>query len=77
MSFYVVPGNYDNLSLQNFTFRNSRSNLNSKAPVEWQIAGKNVVPEVLVKESNGRITVSITDRIHIQKSKLADSDIYR
>lgn len=51
--------------------------MNSDAPVTWKIGSKTVVPELLSKESNGRMFVSIMDKIHINKVKVADSGIYR
>ncbi|KAF7286903.1 hypothetical protein GWI33_003170 [Rhynchophorus ferrugineus] len=51
-------------------------NLNSDVPIQWQIGDKNLIPEIISKESNGRIYISITDRVHINKARLADSNIY-
>lgn len=51
--------------------------MNSDAPLTWKIGSKKVVPELLTKESNGRIYVSIMDKINIQKAKVADSGVYR
>lgn len=51
--------------------------MNSDAPVTWKIGSKNVIPELLSQKSNGRMYVSIMDKIHIQKAKVADSGIYR
>ncbi|KAH0808598.1 hypothetical protein GEV33_014190 [Tenebrio molitor] len=53
------------------------TNLNSDVPVQWQIGSKKLVPELLVVESKGRIYISITDKIHIKETKLADTNIYR
>ncbi|XP_066249514.1 Ig-like V-type domain-containing protein FAM187A [Euwallacea similis] len=46
------------------------------APIQWQIAEKTLKAEVIWAESNGRIFISITDRIHIKKAKMSDSNIY-
>lgn len=43
----------------------------------WQIGNLNVVPELLNRESNGRIFVSINDKIHIKKALVHDSNYYR
>lgn len=51
--------------------------MNSDAPVTWKIGAKNVVPELLSRESDGRMFVSIMDKIHIIKAKVADSGVYR
>ncbi|KAG5886478.1 hypothetical protein JTB14_026738 [Gonioctena quinquepunctata] len=51
-------------------------NLNTDAPIQWQIGNKNVVPEILSEESQGRIFISITDRIHIKNARISDSNIY-
>lgn len=51
--------------------------MNSDAPVTWKIGTKNVVPALLAKESNGRMFVSVMDKIHITKVKVADSGVYR
>ncbi|XP_050294336.1 uncharacterized protein LOC126734672 isoform X2 [Anthonomus grandis grandis] len=51
-------------------------NINSDVPVQWQIGDKNLIAEKIVKESHGRIYISITDRIHIKKSKISDSNVY-
>ncbi|KAL1501934.1 hypothetical protein ABEB36_007161 [Hypothenemus hampei] len=51
-------------------------NINSDVPIHWQIGDKNVIPEKIVHDSKGRIYISITDRIHINKAKLLDSNIY-
>lgn len=51
--------------------------MNSDAPVTWKIGSKNIIPELLSKESNGRIYVSVMDKIHIKKAKVADSGVYR
>ncbi|CAH1176230.1 unnamed protein product [Phaedon cochleariae] len=51
-------------------------NMNSDAPIQWQIGNKNLIPEIVSQESKGRIFISITDRIHIKNAKIADSNIY-
>nr|CAI5833635.1 unnamed protein product [Callosobruchus analis] len=51
-------------------------NLNSDAPVLWQIGDKNLVSELIAAESKGRIYVSISDKIYIKSAKIADSNIY-
>ncbi|KAH1006834.1 hypothetical protein HUJ05_007527 [Dendroctonus ponderosae] len=51
-------------------------NINSDAPILWQIGDKNLIPEKIAKESNGRVYISITDRVHIKKAKISDSNIY-
>ncbi|XP_049818643.1 uncharacterized protein LOC126264486 [Aethina tumida] len=50
--------------------------LNNDAPMLWQIGNLNVVPELLNRESNGRIFVSINDKIHIKKALVHDSNYY-
>ncbi|XP_066151045.1 Ig-like V-type domain-containing protein FAM187A isoform X2 [Euwallacea fornicatus] len=51
-------------------------NINSDAPIQWQIGEKNLKAERIWAESKGRIFISITDRIHIKKAKISDSNIY-
>ncbi|KAL3286825.1 hypothetical protein HHI36_001315 [Cryptolaemus montrouzieri] len=51
-------------------------NLNSDASIQWQIGDKVVIPELIAKESEGRIFVGLTDRIHIKKAKVSDTNIY-
>lgn len=51
-------------------------NLNSDIPVHWQIGDKNLIPELISKESNNRIFISITDKIHIKNARVGDSNIY-
>ncbi|CAG9766407.1 unnamed protein product [Ceutorhynchus assimilis] len=52
-------------------------NINSDVPQQWQIGEKNLIPETIAKQSNGRIFISITDRVHIKMAKISDSNIYR
>lgn len=58
-------------------FDNIYRNLNSDSPVKWQIGSKNIIPELILQESNGRIHISLTDKIHIKKAKVHDSNVYR
>ncbi|XP_071054393.1 uncharacterized protein [Onthophagus taurus] len=51
-------------------------NLNSDAPIIWQIAGKNVVPELLKQDSLGRIFITLSDKIHIRQAKISDTNTY-
>ncbi|VEN61621.1 unnamed protein product [Callosobruchus maculatus] len=51
-------------------------NLNSDAPILWQIGDKNLVSELIAAESKGRIYVSISDKIYIKSAKIADSNVY-
>ncbi|XP_044744457.1 Ig-like V-type domain-containing protein FAM187A [Coccinella septempunctata] len=51
-------------------------NLNSDVPIQWQIGQKLIIPELVSKESNGRIFVGITDRLHIKRAMVSDSNIY-
>ncbi|XP_074037052.1 uncharacterized protein [Leptinotarsa decemlineata] len=51
-------------------------NLNTDAPIQWQIGNKNLIPEIVSEESKGRIFISITDRIHIKNSRISDSNVY-
>ncbi|CAH2005952.1 unnamed protein product [Acanthoscelides obtectus] len=51
-------------------------NLNTDAPILWQIGDKNLIPDLIVAESKGRIYVSISDKIYIKIAKLADSNVY-
>ncbi|XP_045468451.1 Ig-like V-type domain-containing protein FAM187A [Harmonia axyridis] len=51
-------------------------NLNSETPIQWQIGQKIIIPELISKESNGRIFVGLTDRIHIKRALVSDSNIY-
>ncbi|KAJ3650230.1 hypothetical protein Zmor_021929 [Zophobas morio] len=52
-------------------------NLNSDVPVEWQIGSRKLIPELLVSESQGRMYISITDKVHIKDAKISDTNIYR
>ncbi|CAH0550924.1 unnamed protein product [Brassicogethes aeneus] len=51
--------------------------MNNDAPIQWQIGGLNVIPELIEQESKGRMFVSISDRIHIKKALIHDSKYYR
>ncbi|CAG9858447.1 unnamed protein product, partial [Phyllotreta striolata] len=50
--------------------------MNTDAPIHWQLGDKNLIPEVIARESNRRIVISITDKIHIKVAKISDSNIY-
>lgn len=50
--------------------------MNTDTPIHWQIGDKNLIPEIISKESNGRIFISITDRIHIKTARVSDSNVY-
>lgn len=50
--------------------------LNIDSPIQWQVGDKNLVPELISKQSNGRIFVSITEKIHIKNARISDSNIY-
>lgn len=52
-------------------------NLNSDAPVQWQIGPKKLIPELIARQSNRRIYITIMDRINIEKAKISDSNVYR
>ncbi|XP_050515154.1 uncharacterized protein LOC114327817 [Diabrotica virgifera virgifera] len=50
--------------------------MNTDAPIHWQVGNKNLIPEIISAESKERIFVTITDRIHINDARLADSNIF-
>ncbi|XP_018318660.1 uncharacterized protein LOC108732390 isoform X2 [Agrilus planipennis] len=52
-------------------------NLNSDAPVQWQINSKVLIPEIISEESKNRIVISVMDKIIIKDVHLTDSNIYR
>lgn len=50
--------------------------MNSDTPIHWQVGDKSLIPELISKESHGRIFISITDRIQIKDARISDSNIY-
>ncbi|CAG9840072.1 unnamed protein product [Diabrotica balteata] len=50
--------------------------MNTDAPIHWQVGNKNLIPEIISAESKGRIFVTITDRIHINDARIADSNSF-
>ncbi|XP_060536063.1 Ig-like V-type domain-containing protein FAM187A [Cylas formicarius] len=51
-------------------------NIHGEASILWQIGDKKLIPEKLSEESGGRIYISVTDKVHISRAKIADSNIY-
>lgn len=52
-------------------------NRNSEEQIYWKIGLKNIVSEILLNESNGRIFITNTNRIKIRKVRISDTNIYR
>lgn len=51
-------------------------NLNSEAPIKWQIGSKHIIPELLSRESHGRMFVTILDKLVIKIAHESDTNIY-